>query len=229
MSDHQGGTDGVDGLPFMALSTFVNQMVDAKSATEMLDVLDRAVDGPIFGYTHAKFAYHGLATWKFKVGLTPSEKASPVLPRLAARVQRMAEDGQFEPREAGGVLFWLGVLGDHIDVPEGLLMALIKSLREKPSGSVSEWWLSNRVWALRACAKLNFYHEELLVSVAQHFKSGDALKKQHPIDLFNLLWFYDVLDSGDKFAEFENAMKSERDRRDLRASDWTLHREWLMS
>ena len=104
-----------------------------QSATELLDLLDGVVNGTIFNYFHASAAYHSLAT-KWKGGLTPSDKSSPVLPRLAARVQKMTEEGQVEPRAVANVLYSLGKLSGDLEVPKGLLMALVKSLGEKARG-----------------------------------------------------------------------------------------------
>ena len=85
-----------------AAKILTRQMTQAKSATELLNILDGVVEGPTFNYFHASAAYRSLATWKRKGGLTPSDKASPVLPRLARRVQDMALKGQLEPRAVGG-------------------------------------------------------------------------------------------------------------------------------
>ena len=435
MSDHQGGTDGVDGLCFVtgavwhrprgvrvqvrrreparknrpppgsgggksssdsnadaAARKLTSQIKDGvRSATELLHLLDGVVDGPIFNYFHASAAYHSLAT-KWKRGLTPSDKASPVLLRLAMRVQKMTEEGQVEPRAVANVLYSLGKLSRDLKAPEGLLMALVKSLGEKASGmkpqelsnillafvelkgvapavltalpelaaqisikakDMGPQALSNSLWAsahlkddacgediqklvtalvrqipdkangmkpqelcsslwaaarlkddaravlqmvpalveeiprnqadfssqqicnglealvlLRdsvkevdnflaaapgsrndfvgfaasrfsnllpesngkalqfdipllvwACARVNFYHEELLVSTAQRLKSGRDLEALPDWGICALLWSYDVLDPDGRFAEFKNSLASERVRRGLSDSD----------
>ena len=110
-----------------------SKIKQAKSATELLHLLDGVVDGPIFNKFHASAAYHSLAT-KWKGGLTPSDKASPVLPKLAARVQKMTEEGQVSPQAVANVLYSLGKLSGDLEVPDGLLMALVKWLGEKASG-----------------------------------------------------------------------------------------------
>ena len=127
-----------------------SKIKQAKSAAELLDLLDEAVDGPIFNHFHASAAYTSLATWKRKDGLTPSDKESPVLPRLAARVQTMTEKGQVEPRTVANVLSSLGKLPHGRDIFKGLLMALVKSLGEKASGMNAQE-LSN---SLLACVQL---------------------------------------------------------------------------
>ena len=81
-----GGKSSNDSKDAAARKLTSQMKEDVQSAAELLDLLDGVVDGPIFNSFHASAAYHSLATWKRKGGLTPSDKASPVLPRLAARV-----------------------------------------------------------------------------------------------------------------------------------------------
>ena len=319
-----------------------------QSAAELLYLLDGVVEGPIFNYFHASAAYHGLATWKRKGGLTPSDKASPVLPRLAARVKDMTEEGQVGPQAVANVLYSLGKLSDDVDISKGLLMALAAQISIKASGmkpqelSNSLWAaaqlkdiapgvkeivpaivaqiqdnpknmnpqdLSNNLWAATrlkddapevlqivpalvqeiprnqadftsqaicnclealvllqdsvsevgsllaappnskndfvgfsasrfsallprlggkslaldipvvvwACARVNFYHEELLVSAAR--MPGGTLQTLTDWSVCALLWSYDVLDPDGQFAEFKDALKSERVRRGLSDSD----------
>ena len=344
-----GGGKSTNDSKDAAAKMLTRQMTEAKSATELLNILDGAVVGPIFNYFHASAAYHSLAT-KWKGGLTPSEKASSVLPRLAARVQKMTEEGQVGPQAVANVLYSLGKLSDDLEVPEGLLTALVKSLGEKARGMNSQGlsnslWacaklksiapqvftalrelaaqisikakdmipqaLSNSLWAAArlkdsapemlemvpalveeipsnqanfssqdicnclealvllqdsvpevrsclaappnskndfvgftarrfstllprlhgndlkfavpvvvwACARVKLYHEELLVSIAQRFKSGRDLKTLPDWGLCAMLWSFDVLDPDDRFAAFKGTLESERDRRGLSDSD----------
>ena len=227
MSNHQGGTDGVAGLPFVTGAICYrprdvtvrvrvreprksrpplgsgggkssNDSMDAaarkltlqikggmQSAAELLDLLGGVVDGPIFNKFHASAAYHSLATWKWKGGLTPSDKSSPVLPRLAPRVQDMALKGQLEPRQVANVLWSLGQLSDGLDISKGLLMALVKSLGEKASG-MNEQELSN---SLLACVQLKVVVPKVLTVLPElaaqiSFKAKDMV----PQALSNCLW-----------------------------------------
>ena len=293
-----------------AARKWTSQMKEAKSATELLEVVGKVLDGPldgaIFDYFHASAAYHGLATWNRKGGLTPSDKASPVLPRLAARVKDMTEEGQVGPQAVANVLYSSGKLSDDVDISKGLLMALAAQISIKASGMKPQE-LSNSLWAatrlkdstlevLRmvpalveeirrnqadfksqeicnclealvllqdsvpevndflaaapggkndfvgftascfsallptlkgkklalempvvvwACARVNFYDKKLLVSVAQHGKSDGTVQGLTDWSLCAMLWSYDVLDPDDEFAEFKNALESERVRRGL--------------
>ena len=323
---------------------------DVKSAAELLDLLDRVVDGPIFNYFHASAAYHSLATWRRNGGLTQSDKASPVLPRLAARVQDMALKGQLPPREVSNVFWSLGQLSEGLDISKGLLMALVKSMSEKARGmnphdisnnllacvqlkavapevltvlpklaaqisikavDMVPQALSNSLLAAArlkddaptvlemvpalveeiprnqesfdsqeicnclealvllqdsvpevgsfldappnsqndfvgftaglfsallptlkgkklalempvmvwACARVNFYHEELLVSVAQRANSDVTWKRLTDWSLCATLWSYDVLDPDGQFANFKETLESERVRRGLSDAD----------
>ena len=282
---------------------------DVQSAAELLDLLDRVVDDPIFNNFHASAAYTSLAM-QWKGGLTPSDKESPVLPRLAARVEDMALKGQLEPRQVSNVFWSLGQLSDGLDISKSLLMALVKSLGEKASGMKPQE-LANSLWAATrlkddarevlqmvpalvkeiprnqgdfssqqicnclealvllqdsvrkvndflaappnskndfvgfaasrfstllptlnrkslqfdipvvvwACARVKLDHEELLVSVAERLKSSRDLKTLPDWGLCALLWSYDVLDPDTRFAEFKNALESERVRRGLSDAD----------
>ena len=72
------------------------------------------------------------------------------------------------------------------------------------------------VWA---CTKINFYHEELLVSVAQRARSDVTWKRLTDWSLCAMLWSYDVLDTDARFANFKETLESERVRRGLSDSD----------
>ena len=72
------------------------------------------------------------------------------------------------------------------------------------------------VWA---CARVDLYHQELLVSIPQRLKSGRDLEALPDWGICALLWSYDVLDPDGRFAEFKNSLASERVRRGLSYSD----------
>ena len=161
------------------------QMKEARSAAELLDILDEEVDGPIFNYFHASAACHGLATWKRKGGLTPSDKTSPVLPRLAARVQDISLKGQLEPRQVSNVFWSLGKLCDVVEVPKGLLMALVESMSEKARGMKPQE-LSN---SLLAFVELKGVAPEVLTALPE-LAAQTSIKAQDmkPQELSNSLW-----------------------------------------
>ena len=292
-----------------AARKITSKIKQAQSAAELLDLVDGEVEGPIFNRFHASAAYTSLAT-KWKGGLTPSVKASRVLPKLAARVQNMIEEGQLDLQAVANVFYSLGKLSDDIEVPKGLLMALAAQISNKAS-DMNPQDLSNSLWAATslkddapevlhmvpalleemprkqasfdsqaicnclealvllqdsvsqvndflaaapgskndfvgftasrfstllprlkgndlklavpsvvwACAKLNFYHEELLVSVAHSLKSDGTLQGLTDWSLCAMLWSYDVLDPDDQFADFKDTLESERVRRGLSDTD----------
>ena len=181
-----GGKSSNDSKMKAAVRKLTSQMKeDMKSAAELLDLLDKAVDGPIFDALHASAAYHSLATWKRKGGLTPSDKASPVLPKLAATVQDMCLKGQLEAREVSNVFWSLGQLSDGLVISKGLLMALVKSLGEKASGMDSQG-LSNN---LLACVQLKGVAPEVL-TVLPKLAAQISIKAKDmgPQALSNSLW-----------------------------------------
>ena len=180
-----GGRSSSDSNADAAARKLTLQMKkDVQSAAELLYLLDGVVDGPIFNYFHASAAYHSLAT-KWKGGLTASDKSSPVLPRLAARVQKMTEEGQVSPQAVANVLYSLGKLSGDLEVPDGLLMALVKWLGEKASGMDSQG-LSN---SLLACVQLKGVAREVLTALpelaAQISMKAEDMIPQH---LSNSLW-----------------------------------------
>ena len=155
------------------------------SAAGLLDLLDGVMDGPIFNSSHASAAYHSLATWKRKGGLTASDKASPVLPRLAASMQNLTEDGQVEPREVSNVFCSLGQLSDDLEVPEGLLMALVKWLGEKAS-AMGPHELSN---SLLAFVQLKGVAPEVLTAFPElAAQVSIKAKDMVPQHISNSLW-----------------------------------------
>ena len=223
LSNHQGGADGVDGLPFVtvgirhqprdvtvqvrvrerlrkdrprsgsdggmpsqtdsAARTLTLKIKQAKSAAELLHLLDGVVEDTIFNYFHASAAYSKLAEWKQI--FTPSEKASPVLPRLAVGVQRMTQEGQVGPRAVATVLYSLGKLSDRLEIPKGLLTALVKSLGEKASG-MDPQGLSN---SLLACVQLKVLAPDVLTVLPKlAAQISIKAKDMNPQDLSNNLW-----------------------------------------
>ena len=180
-----GGGKSSNDSKDAAAKILTSKIKKAKSATELLDLLDGVVDGPIFNNFHASAAYTSLATWKRKGGLTPSDKASPVLPRLAARVQDMALKGQLPAREVSNVFWSLGQLSDDLDISKGLLMALLESLGEKANGMNAQD-LSNN---LLACVQLKAEAPEVLTVLPKlAAQISIKAKDMKPQELSNSLW-----------------------------------------
>ena len=180
-----GGKSSNDSKDAAARKLTSQMKGNTESGAELLELLDGVVEDTIFNKFHASAAYHSLATWKRKGGLTPSDKASPVLPRLAARVQDMALKGQLEPREVSNVFWSLGQLSNDLDISKSLLMALVTSLCEKARGMDSQG-LSN---SLLACVQLKGVAPEVLTALpklaAQISMKAKDMIPQH---LSNSLW-----------------------------------------
>ena len=155
----------------------------AKSATELLDLLDGVVDDPIFNYFHASAACSNLA--ERMQTFTPSEKGSSVLPRLAARVRDIVKEGRVGPRTVANVLYYLGKLSDRLEIPQSMLMALVKSLSDKTRGMDSQQ-LSN---SLLACVQLKGVAPQVFTALpelaAQISRKANDMKPQ---ELSNSLW-----------------------------------------
>ena len=123
--------------------------------------------------------------WKRTGRLTPSDKTSQVLPRLAARVQDLATKGQLEPREVSNVLWSLGQLSDTLGIPRALLKALVKSICGNASG-MNPQDLSNNFFS---CVQLKSVAPEVLDAVPAI--AGETLTKAKgmtPQALSNSLW-----------------------------------------
>ena len=101
---------------------------------------------------------------------------------------------------------------DFVGFTASRFSALLPTLK----GKSLQFDISVVVWA---CARVNFCHEKLLVSIAQRFKSGRDLKTLPDWGICALLWSYDVLDPDDRFSEFKGTLESERAQRGLSDSD----------
>ena len=94
------------------------------SAEKLIEVLDRAVDGPIFNFFHASAAYTQLVTLKRRKGLQQREWDSPVLLRLHARVEDMVLEEQVGARETANIFWSIAQLSGRLSIPTQLLAAL---------------------------------------------------------------------------------------------------------
>ena len=159
----------------------------AYSAVKLIEVLDGAVDGPIFNFFHASAAYTQLARLKRKRDLQQRDWDSPVLLRLHTRVEHMMGEDQLEARALANVLWSIARLANQLSIPTQLLAALVKSLPAKVKG-MDEQNLSNSLWA---CAKLkevafaSTVLEIVPAIVAQIPKNANDMV---PLALSNCLW-----------------------------------------
>ena len=160
-------------------------MKKARSAKELMDVLDEAMGGPIFDFIHASAAYTQLVTLKRRRCLQQKDWDSPVLLRLNARVEDMALQGQLRARETANVLWSLAQLSDRFSISTQLLAALVKSVPTKVKGMDAQG-LSNSLWA---CAKLKDVAPDVLEAVpAIVAQIPNKAKDMKPQELSNCLW-----------------------------------------
>eukprot|EP00438_Fugacium_kawagutii_P021949 Skav208045 [mRNA] locus=scaffold1124:6622:8034:- [translate_table: standard] len=72
---------------------------------------------------------------------------------------------------------------------------------------------------ISACAKLGLYHEELLLSVAQHLGSRKKLSILSRFNLRSLAWSYEVLDAQHDFEEFRYLLKTQMEKKGFAEED----------
>ena len=157
----------------------------AMFAKNLIDILDGAVDDPIFNFIHASAAYTQLVTFKRRKGLRKRDWDSPVLLRLHARVEDMVLQDQVGTRETANVFWSIAQLSDRFSIPTKLLIALVKSLPAKVKG-MDEQNLSNSLWA---CAKLKEIAPDVLEAVPAIVAQISIIAKDMvPQALSNCLW-----------------------------------------
>ena len=121
-------------------------MKKARSAKELIDVLDEAVGGSIFNFIHASAAYTQLVTLKRKRGLQGKDWDNPVLLRLHAQVEDMILNDQLNAQASANVLWSITQLSDRFSIPTQLLAALVKSVPAKVK-DMNAQEISNIFWA----------------------------------------------------------------------------------
>eukprot|EP00435_Cladocopium_sp_Y103_P047122 s243_g13.t1 len=155
------------------------------SVEKLIEILDKAVDSPIFNCIHASAAYTQLERLNRGRNLQQKDWDSPVLLKLHARVEDIVLQDQLPARETANVLWSIARLSDRFSVPTQLLAALVKSVSTKVK-DMNAQGLSNSLWA---CAKLKEVAPEALEAVpaiaAQIPFKAIGMKPQ---ELSNSLW-----------------------------------------
>ena len=155
------------------------------TAKELIEILDEAVDEPIFNFIHASAAYTQFVTLKRRKGVQKRDWEHPVLLRLHARVEDMALQGQLNAQASANVLWSIARLSDRFSVPTKLLIALVKSMPTKVKGMVPQA-LSNCLWA---SAQLKDVAPAVLEAVpAIVAQIPNKAKDMKPQALSNCLW-----------------------------------------
>ena len=145
-----GGGKSTNDSKDAAARLLTSKIKQAKSAAELLDLLDGAVDGPIFNYFHASAAYHQPGNRSGKVASQQVTGRVRCCQGWQQEWKICALKGQLQLRAAANIFWSLGQLSDALDVSKGLLMALLESMSEEAS------WVNPRDLAnnLLACVQV---------------------------------------------------------------------------
>ena len=157
----------------------------APSAKKLLEIFDGAVDRAVFDFIMASAAYTRPAHFTKRRGVKHSDWDSPVLARLHARVEDMAQQDQLNEQATANILWSLAELSDRFSIPGQLLAALVASMGTK-MGGMDEQGLSN---SLLACVKLKDVDPNVLrlvpgIAARIHEKAEAMIPQQ----LSNCLW-----------------------------------------
>ncbi|CAK9083735.1 unnamed protein product [Durusdinium trenchii] len=167
-----------------AAKILTSRINKAPTATELLNVLNEAVDFPDFNYFHISTAYHTLAMFH-RNGLLQGLCESPVLPKLHTRTKTIMMSQQINPQASANVLWAMAVIVDTIPGTTQLLPALIKVFPEKAAG-MDEQELANCLWA---SAQLKDVAPDVLKVVqALIAQTPSRAVDMKPQELSNSLW-----------------------------------------
>ena len=153
----------------------------ASTAEQLMNILDYAVDDPIFDENHVSAAYSRLAILTSRGGpQAPFSLEEEVLPRLHDRVRKMDLEFKLGARAVANVLWSIGKLYDWSLKPEELLDALLESIQYFARG-MDEQQLSKCLWA---AARLREWQIVSALAAAIPRATG----KMTPQSLSNCLW-----------------------------------------
>ncbi len=179
-----GGIDGNRGKHVEAKRLTV-RMKEAKSAEEFVNVLEPAVDLPIFNYFHASASYHRLAMWKRRGELLAGDKTNHLLDRLNGRVKKMIAEDELNPQACANILWSVAHLSDALAHALDIVPAMASQVPLKAKDMIPQH-LSNILWA---AANLKDDAPEVL-SIVPAMASQIPLKAEDmkPQELSNVLW-----------------------------------------
>ena len=127
-------------------SVLTSRIKKAETAAELLGVLDPAVDSSIFNHIHASAACTSLAAFNGKGKLQEVDAKSPVIQRLASRIEGLITANEVGPRQLANVLWAFAKM--FVAVPAVLVTmpALVKAVSAKAKGMEAQG-LANSIWA----------------------------------------------------------------------------------
>ena len=159
----------------------------AKTAADLIAVLDGPVDDPIFNFIHGGAAFYSLARLHRRGRLPRSCAESSVVVKLQARV--MIVQNQLNSHATSNVLWGIWVLTSAIPSMTELIAALAKTFALQVRGMTGQA-LSNCLWALAHLKDMAGVVEADVVKIVRALatkipqKAGDM----KPQELVNCLW-----------------------------------------
>ena len=176
----QGGGKSKANDPRILTSTIKK----AETAAELLRVLDGAVDGEIFNHIHASAACTSLAAFNGNGKLQAADAKSPVIRRLASRIEVLIKANEVDPQALANALWAFAKM--FLSVPAVLrtMPALVRGVTAKAKGMNAQD-LSNSLWAAAqlqdACPEVVEMAPALVAQIPS--KAGDMI----PQDLSNIM------------------------------------------
>ena len=162
------------------------QIKKADSASKLLAVLDKQVDGAVLDHIHVSAALVKLARFKKRRQLQQADASSAVLAKLSSRLLGMLQQNLLSPWSSANTLYAMGVL--YEDLGECMAQALprlYEAIRVKSDGMNAQG-LSNCLWA---AARLQDASPEVLNAVSALAKRiPDKVEDMVPQHLSNSLW-----------------------------------------
>ncbi|CAK9044151.1 unnamed protein product [Durusdinium trenchii] len=169
------------------VKALTTRIKEARSAIELMGILDETVDAPYFDYIHAAAVYHTLATFRRMKGSLPSGCAeSTALLKLNALLQDFIKRSKVGPRELGNVFWAVAVLFDAVPVVTQLSPDIARGLSLQ-THSMDPQALSNCLWAA-AHLKDAVPDDVLNIIPALAIQIPEKVDDMIPQALSNCLW-----------------------------------------
>ena len=109
-----------------AQKKLTSQLADVPSAQQLLDILDRKLDGQLLNEFHISAAFTRLA--RHKKGFDRAMQQSPVIKRFVMKVLSMLERGGLPARQSANVFWAFASLGEKGGSLQELIPPLTESL-----------------------------------------------------------------------------------------------------
>ena len=173
----------------LAQKRLTNQISDATSAKQLLDILDPFLESETFNGFHISVSFSRLA--RNVATFDKSLQESQTVSRLMEKVRQLAQRSPGLPPRVVANVFWaIASLGDKGRKLHTLLSPLVDQLVQY-AGRLNTQDIANSVWA---CATLQLPEKEL-ERVLPILRAGIAGQKAafRPQDVSNMIWAMGVL------------------------------------